>query len=235
MAEPRVGKSLKARPINIVDFVFELNKDSNGQVEFGHRSFSPEQVYCQLFEKVPWPRPIPRPEKITFEWDYCSEVQGRCFAGQKLIQVSCLYKDRMLNWELYLLITHQAAHFIWDSHTIRFRRFLESVGIPYFYRDRVGNASALYRMMHKQFFKPRYTWQCPTCRKMAYSDELSDTSCRRCSRQKSSYASKMKLVESLPPVSERLRAVFGQSEIVDCPVPPTPCPLFENGQRCGNP
>src|SRR5262249_40259362 len=85
-----------------------------------------EDVYFELFKRVPWPEPIPRPQEVTCLWNYRTVIrQGCCWRKEKIIEISCLYKLSSLHLELFDRMAHEAAHFIWRGHPKEFKQFLK--------------------------------------------------------------------------------------------------------------
>src|SRR5438874_1543752 len=93
-------------------------------VKNGARQFSLKNIYQELYEHVPWPEPIPRPTDVQFEWSYGRKILGQCSTYEKVIRINCLYKIRSLHAELFHLMAHETAHFIWLSHDKAFRQYL---------------------------------------------------------------------------------------------------------------
>src|SRR5215468_2756952 len=95
----------------------------------GRTIFSLQNIYAELFERIAWPEPVPRPEELTFDWSYAGTFLGRCSRVDKLIEISCLFKHPLLDIEVFDLMAHEAAHFIWNNHSKNYKDFLKSVGV----------------------------------------------------------------------------------------------------------
>lgn len=102
-------------------------------------------LYEDLYYTLPWPRPIPRPERVTFRWrSRFVRTCGQCWVIERIIDINDLYQDQRLAQELEYLMTHEAAHFMWANHSKPFKTFLKSVGVPKDYASAYTNSSELF-------------------------------------------------------------------------------------------
>lgn len=89
-----------------------------------------QSIYERLYERLPWPQPIPCPAEVTIRWK--ARVRGylgRCTPKRKLIEINPIYQDPRLHPELEDLVAHEVAHFIWPNHSRNFTQFLRRVGV----------------------------------------------------------------------------------------------------------
>lgn len=117
-------------------------------------------LYAKLVRTLPWPGPLPRPAQVTFRWHpRCRRTHGRCWPGQRLIEVSAVYQDARLAHNLAHLMTHEAAHFLWHGHPQAFKAFLRSVGVPEAYvHGSSSRVSAVYQAVEAEWRPPRSTF-----------------------------------------------------------------------------
>jgi hypothetical protein len=141
-----------------------------------------EESYKEVYEKLPWPAPIPLPKYVTLGWmGRVGKVLGQCFIKEKVIEISPLYGDPRLKEELPSLMAHEAAHFLWPNHKRAFKKFLQAVGVlEYYAYGSCRNPTVAYLIVtleHKPHFK---LWQCPGCKAVMASDGIVIDSCGRC-------------------------------------------------------
>lgn len=109
-------------------------------------------LYAKLVHTLPWPVPLPRPAHVMFRWNTrFRRTHGKCWPGQRRIEVSTVYQDARLVQDLEYLMTHEAAHFLWHGHPPAFKAFLRRVGIPEEYvHGTSSRVSAVYRAVEAE-------------------------------------------------------------------------------------
>ena len=122
-------------------------------------------VYKQLYDTVSWPEPIPPPEEVTLQWnDRMTDVSARCWWDRKRIEVSSIYKDKRLREQLKDVMAHEAAHFVWHSHSKQFEQFMKSIGADEGSLNERTRESEIYWTVRKEYDPTPHISSCPGLR-----------------------------------------------------------------------
>jgi len=141
------------------------------------------EVYRHFCEVAPWRRDqLPSPDQVTIVWNpRLRQTQGLCYASKKTIEINTIFKDPRLHEELFHLLCHEAAHFLWNGHPPAFKRFLRAAGVREEYLHRCGGGtSAVYNVVKAERYLYRYTYQCPGCKKTVRTHRRFTRSCGTC-------------------------------------------------------
>jgi hypothetical protein len=115
------------------------------------------EIYRSLRDTLPWPKPIPAPEQVTFCWGPVQTSRhGSCDPKAKIITICRLYQDERLRGELVDVMAHEAAHFVWTRHSRDFREFLCSGGVAERFRRAEAPPSETLQSVEAEWFE-RYS------------------------------------------------------------------------------
>jgi hypothetical protein len=154
-------------------------------------------VYAAVRAIVCWPEPLPDPDQIQLKWTKCRTIiPNRCseVAKKGVIEISDLYKDERLVEELMDLMTHQAAHFLWEGHPPALTEFLREAGVSEGYVGGRMRPTWPYRHVRSEKQPLRYTWMCPECGRILRTSYTTCMYCTRCPPQANGLCHELVLV-----------------------------------------